>query len=173
ENGYLFFKDKTSQNQEFLEGIDWSKTKAYALGFGGIYLNKVGREYYGIMDAAQGEQIKQELLNKLLELTDPVTGEKIVNNVYSAEAVYNGPYIKDAPDLFVGFKRGYRVSWQTALGGISTALIENNNKKWSGDHLFDPKEVPGVIFVNRKIENEANRIIDVASIILSLFGVHR
>ncbi len=173
EQGYLFLKNEANSNQEFLEGIDWSKTKAYALGFGGIYLNKVGREYYGIVDAAQEEQIKQELLNKLSGMADPVTGEKIVNNVYSAELIYNGPYIKDAPDLFVGFKPGYRVSWQTALGGMSATLVEDNSKKWSGDHLFDPKEVPGVIFVNRKIETKGNRIIDVASTILGLFEIHR
>ncbi|MBU1923327.1 MAG: alkaline phosphatase family protein [Candidatus Omnitrophica bacterium] len=173
EQGYLLLKNEANSNQEFLEGIDWSKTKAYALGFGGIYLNKVGREYYGIVDAAQEGQIKQELLNKLLGMTDPVTGEKIVNNVYSAELIYNGPYIKDSPDLFVGFKPGYRASWQTALGGMSAILVEDNSKKWSGDHLFDPKEVPGVIFINSKIKAKVHRIIDVASAILGLFEIHR
>jgi len=172
ENGYLFLKDGSSQNREFLEDIDWSKTKAYAIGFGGIYLNKARREYYGIVDAAQEERIKQEILSKLLGMTDPETGEKIVSNVYSAAQVYNGPYVKDAPDLFVGFKPGYRASWQTALGGVPTgAFIEDNSRKWSGDHLFDPKQVPGVIFVNKKIEIKGHGITGLASTILSLFAV--
>jgi predicted AlkP superfamily phosphohydrolase/phosphomutase len=172
EQGYLFLKNEANSNQEFLEGIDWSKTKAYALGFGGIYLNKVGREYYGIVDAAEEGQIKKELLNKLSGMIDPVTGEKIVNNVYSAELIYNGPYTKDAPDLFVGFKRGYRASWQTAIGGMSdAALIEDNSKKWSGDHFFDPKEVPGVIFINKEIKLNNPSIIDIASILFSVFGI--
>jgi len=173
ENGYLFLKDKITQNQEFLEGVDWSKTKAYALGFGGIYLNKVGREYYGIVDAAQEERIKQEILSKLSLITDPETGERIVSNVYSAAQVFNGPYLKDAPDLFVGFKPGYRASWQTALGGTPGILIEDNSRKWSGDHLFDPKQIPGVIFVNRKIEAKNHRITDIAAIVLDLFAIHR
>lgn len=172
EQGYLFLKNEANSNQEFLETVDWSKTKAYALGFGGIYLNKAGREYYGIVDTVEEEQIKQELINKFSEMIDPLTGEKIVNNVYSAKLIYNGPYVSDAPDLFVGFKPGYRVSWQTALGGMSATLVEDNRKKWSGDHLFDPKEVPGVIFVNRKIENECYRIVDVASVILGFFKTH-
>jgi len=173
EQGYLFLKDETSCRQEFLEGIDWSKTKAYALGFGGIYLNKVGREYYGIVGASEVGQLKEGLLSKLLGMTDPLTGEKVVSNVYPAEVIYNGPYIKDAPDLFVGFKRGYRASWQTALGGMATTLIEDNSKKWSGDHLFDPQEVPGVIFVNSKIQTKGKSIIDLASTVLGLFGIHQ
>lgn len=172
EQGYLFLKNEVNSNQEFLEAIDWSRTKAYALGFGGIYLNKVGREYYGIVDTLKEEQVKQELLNKLSGMADPETGEKIVNNVYSAKLIYNGPYVNNGPDLFVGFKRGYRASWQTALGGMSATLVEDNCKKWSGDHLFDPQEVPGVIFINRKIENECYRIVDVASVILGLFKTH-
>ena len=173
EQGYLFLKDESNSNPEFLEGIDWSKTKAYALGFGGIYLNKVGREYYGIVGASEVGQLKEVLINKLLGMTDPLTGEKVVNNVYPAEVIYNGPYIKDAPDLFVGFKRGYRASWQTALGGMSATLIEDNSKKWSGDHLFDPKEVPGVIFVNSKIQTKGKSIIDLAPTVLGLFGIHQ
>ena len=173
EQGYLFLKDKENPNQQFLEGIDWSKTKAYALGFGGIYLNKAGREYYGIVDAAQERQIKEELLNRLLAMTDPATGEKIVGNVYPAELIYKGPYVNAGPDFFVGFKPGYRASWQSALGGLANVLIEDNKKKWSGDHLFDPKEVPGVIFVSRKIKTDGFRITDIASVVLSLFGIQR
>jgi len=173
DNGYLFLKKRVNQDIEFLEGIDWSRTKAYALGFGGVYLNKAGREYYGIVDAAQEEYIKQELLEKLSGIADPETGEKIVNNAYDLAQVYNKLNIKDAPDLFVGFKPGYRASWQTALGGMSGSLIEDNNKKWSGDHLFDPAEIPGVIFINKKIKTKVHGIMDIFPIILDLFAIHR
>ena len=35
ENGYLFLKEGINESKEFFENVNWSKTKAYALGFGG------------------------------------------------------------------------------------------------------------------------------------------
>ena len=51
------------------------------------------------------------------------------------------------------------------------SLIEDNKKKWSGDHLIDPELVPGVIFVNKKIDLQRPSILDITPTILSLFGV--
>ena len=171
ENGYLFLKKGINESKEFFEDIDWSKTKVYALGFGGIYLNKVGREYYGIVDESEAEDLKQAIIKGLKEFRDPETGEQLVNNVYAQEDIYKGPYINDAPDLFVGFNSGYRASWQTALGGVPVNLIEDNKKKWSGDHLIDPAFVPGVIFVNKKLILKEPSIIDIAPTILGLFEI--
>jgi predicted AlkP superfamily phosphohydrolase/phosphomutase len=110
------------------------------------------------MVAQKGETLcrilknSQELIKKLKQFQDPKTTEMVVNNVYTSEGIFKGPYVNDAPDLFVGFNAGYRVSWKTALGGSSDLLIEDNKRKWSGDHLIDPKLVPGVIFINKKVE---------------------
>ncbi len=173
ENGYLFLKGDSAADKEFLEGVDWSKTLAYALGFGGIYINKVGREYYGIVKEAQVQDLKQALKKGLEQFKDPQNGESVVKYAYSQEEVFQGPYINDAPDLFVGFNVGYRASWQTALGGTPGLLIEDNQKKWSGDHLIDPALVPGVLFVNQKIELKEPSIIDIAPSILGLFNIHK
>jgi bisphosphoglycerate-independent phosphoglycerate mutase (AlkP superfamily) len=71
----------------------------------------------------------------------------------------------------VGFNIGYRASWQTALGGVPDRLIDDNKKKWSGDHLIDPALVPAVIFANKKIDLSDPAIIDIAPTILHLFGI--
>ncbi|MCM8774400.1 MAG: alkaline phosphatase family protein [Candidatus Omnitrophica bacterium] len=173
ENGYLFLKEGVGESKEFFEDVDWSKTKAYALGFGGIYLNRIDREYYGIVDELEVKSLKQKIIMGLRELRDPETGEKVVNNIYDTEKIYRGPYLKDAPDLFVGFNIGFRASWQTALGGMPAMLVEDNKRKWSGDHLIDPTLVAGVIFSNKKIELKSISILDIAPTVLSLFGINK
>lgn len=107
----------------------------------------------------------------MAQLKDTETGERIVKNVYFSENIFKGPYINDAPDLFVGFNSGFRASWQTALGGIPKLLIEDNKNKWSGDHLVDSNVVPGVIFINRKVELKEPSVMDIAPTILGLFDI--
>ena len=34
---------------DMFQDVDWSQTKAYAVGFGGIYLNLAGRETDGVV----------------------------------------------------------------------------------------------------------------------------
>ncbi len=171
DNGLLFLKEGKKEGRDFFEDVDWSKTKAYALGFGGIYLNRIGREYYGIVDASEAQGLKQEIINKLRQLKDPQSKEAVVNNVYTKEEIFQGRYSKDAPDIFVGFNAGYRASWQTALGGTPGGLFEDNKKKWSGDHLIDSGLVPGVIFINKKLGLKEPAIIDIAPTVLNLFGI--
>jgi len=170
ENGFLSLKEGKSFGGEFFEDIDWPNTKAYALGFGGIYLNLSGREGKGIVKADEADGIKRKIKEGLLCWVDSKTGENVVKGVYFQEEVFPGASHGQAPELFVGFNAGYRASWQTALGGVPEALIEDNLKKWSGDHLVDPSLVPGVLFVNTKISESAPAIIDIASMLLSLFG---
>ncbi len=174
ENGYLFLKEGINESKEFFEDVDWSKTKAYALGFGGIYLNRAGREYYGIVNESEAQDLKQEIIKGLKEFRDPKTGQMIVNKVYDGKEVFQGPYVKnDAPDLFVGFNAGFRASWQTALGGVPNLLIEDNKRKWSGEHLIDPALVPGVVFINKKKKLRDPSIVDIAPSILDLFHISK
>lgn len=171
ENGFLFLKEDKDESPEFFEDVDWSKTKAYALGFGGIYINLSGREKYGIVDEKDKREVKSQIVEKLSKWQDPSTGENVIKQVYDGEKIFTGPYAKTGPDLFVGFDSGFRASWQTALGGAPKLLIEDNKKKWSGDHLVDPSLVPGVIFINKKVKLNEPYIYDVAPAVLRFFGI--
>ncbi len=171
ENRYLFLKEGKGESSEFFENVDWPRTKAYSLGFGGIYLNKIGREYYGIVSEVEAEKLKSEIANGLEAARDPQSGEKFISRVYFGENIFSGAYKNDGPDIFVGFNTGYRASWQTALGGVPAVFIENNNKKWSGDHLIDPALVPGVIWLNKKVELKSPSITDIAPTVLEQYGI--
>ena len=136
---------------------------------GGLYLNLRGREAQGIVDPRDADALKAELIARLSGLQDEET--VAIRTVYAASAIYRGPYIDAAPDMIVGYARGYRTSWEAALGKATARVFEDNVKAWSGDHCVDPTLVPGVLFSNLKIDAEDPGIEDMAPTALRLFGV--
>jgi predicted AlkP superfamily phosphohydrolase/phosphomutase len=168
-NGYLALQDDREESGEYFEGIDWARTRAYTFGLGGLYLNLRGREAQGIVDREGAAALKAELISKLSGLKDEET--VAIRQVYEASAIYRGPYIDSAPDMIVGYARGYRTSWDAALGKVTARVFEDNLKAWSGDHCVDPTLVPGVLFSNLKVDAEDPGIEDMAPTALSLFGI--
>jgi predicted AlkP superfamily phosphohydrolase/phosphomutase len=171
ENGYLVVDD-ARRGEDYLAGVDWSKTRAFALGLTGIFLNLNGKFSHGIVDPeVEAEKLRAEIAEKLAALVDPRTSKQAIRRVYQAPKAYRGPYTGQAPDLIVGYESGYRVSWDAAVGRTTTAIFHANKKAWSGDHCVDPSVVPGILFCNHRIEAENPRLLDIAPTILHLFGV--
>lgn len=168
-NGWL--KEQGYLRQSRAGGTEWTRTRAYGMGFNGLYLNRQGRESQGIVSEAQGQQLLEEISTRLMEWKDPDSGEPVVSRVYRSEEVYAADYRELAPDLVVGYKRGYRASWRTVLGYSEGAILEDNTEPWSGDHLIDPALVPGVLLCNRRLPAEEADLRDLAPTILSHFGV--
>jgi predicted AlkP superfamily phosphohydrolase/phosphomutase len=111
-----------------------------------------------------------EIKEKLEILGDERNGSRPIRRCFLAQEVLKGPYVEDAPDLFIGYASGYRASWNSAIGMITDQVIEDNTKSWSGDHSIDPELVPGVFFSNWKLEDTSPALADLAPTILSLFG---
>jgi predicted AlkP superfamily phosphohydrolase/phosphomutase len=174
ENDLLALKEGVTPGDlagDFLRGVDWSRTRAYALGLGGIYLNLKDREGQGVVTLEEAESLKEGIARELTGLVDPKHGSSAVRGVVTREQVYHGPYAAEAPDLLVNFAPGYRVSWGTPLGGVPEGLFEDNLKKWTGDHAIDPVLVPGVLFMNRPINADQPSLVDLAPTILDALGV--
>jgi predicted AlkP superfamily phosphohydrolase/phosphomutase len=172
QNGYLALKPGKAESGDWFEDVDWSRTRAYTMGLNGLYLNLKDRERQGIVQpGADAEALKEELRSKLDGLTDPSSGKAGITNVFDCDATYAGPYLDNAPDLIVGYAAGFRASWDSVMGKVTTQIFEDNLKAWSGDHCIDPRLVPGVLFSNRKLADEKPAIVDVAPTILKLFGV--
>lgn len=155
------------------KGVNWRETRAYALGFGSLYLNLQGREVTGIVGAEEIKRIKQELIEGIEELKDPETGERVIERVYDAATIYRGTYANNGPDLVVGLRPPYRFSWLTTIGGHGSSIFEENRKHWSGDHCVDPQYVPGIFLANRPFNLPNPRLVDVAPTILDCFGLER
>jgi predicted AlkP superfamily phosphohydrolase/phosphomutase len=171
QNGYLTVKEG-ERGHKYLGGVDWSRSRAYALGLAGIYLNLKGREAQGIVDPGEeAHNIREAIASELMQLRDNATDQMPVKNVYPAPEVYTGPYVGNAPDLIVGFNREYRAAWEMAVGEVTDKVFHLNTKAWSGDHCVDRSLVPGVLFCNRPIETDQPRLIDIGPTIMSMFGI--
>ncbi|MDX1643765.1 MAG: alkaline phosphatase family protein [Thermoanaerobaculia bacterium] len=172
EHGYLQLKEGTDGSSEWLRDVDWSRTRAYSLGLTGMFLNLKGREAEGIVEpGAEAKALKRELIEGLSGLIDEEHGEVGINEVFETAALYQGPYLGNAPDLLVGYNHGYRVSWDCATGMVSGPIFEDNVKAWSGDHGVDPRIVPGVLFSNHAVHDDDPALMDIAPTALSLFGI--
>ncbi len=170
--GYLTLKDGCDGSSEWLRDVDWSQTRAYALGLTGMFLNLEGREAEGIVKPGEeAEALKAELSAKLKDLMDDEKSEVGVNEAFITADLYTGPYLGNAPDLLIGYNAGYRTSWDCATGMVSGPVFEDNVKAWSGDHCIDPRLVPGVFFCNREIDDDDPGLIDIAPTALKLFGL--
>lgn len=155
-----------------LRNVDWSQTKAYGFGFNGLYLNLYGREPRGIVrKGAEEEKLLQEITSSLLELRDPDSGQVVVARVHRPDEIYDGPRVREGPDLVLGYHRGYRASWETTMGRFPDTVLEDNLDKWSGDHLIHAEAVPGILISNRKIRLEEPGLTDLAPTILAEFGL--
>jgi predicted AlkP superfamily phosphohydrolase/phosphomutase len=181
-NGFMTLKgqdddpatlEKLFDTRDLFQNVDWSRTKAYALGLGSIYINLVGRERDGIvMPGAEYEEVRRRIAEGLEALVDPVSGERPVTRVWTREEMYTGFDDELIPDLRAGNNLNYRVSWQTSLGGVPKDLLEDNLKAWSGDHCSnDPSLVHGIFFSNRPITKALPNMVDIAPTVLSALGV--
>jgi predicted AlkP superfamily phosphohydrolase/phosphomutase len=172
QNGYLALKPGKTESGDWFDDVDWSRTRAYTMGLNGLYLNLKGREREGIVQpGAEAESLKKELQSQLDGLVDPASGRVGITGVFDCDVVYAGPYVDNAPDLIVGYGDGFRASWDSVMGKVTSQIFEDNLKAWSGDHCIDPRLVPGILFCNHKISEAKPAIVDVAPTILKLFGL--
>ena len=103
EKGYLVLHPGR-RNEEFLAGVDWSRTKAFALGLSGIFLNLKGRNAHGIViPGKEADELCEEIAGSLTTLIDPQDGASAVKKTYVTSKVYRGPYKDNAPDLIPGY----------------------------------------------------------------------
>jgi predicted AlkP superfamily phosphohydrolase/phosphomutase len=171
KNGYLNLKSGKTTGEEWFKGVDWSKTKAYAFGLSGIYLNVKGREAQGIVAPGEADSLKAELTKGLSGLKDAELGREAITAIYDTKKIYRGPYIENGPDLIVGHNPGYRTSWDSVTGKITSEVFMDNDKAWSADHCIDHRFVPGVFFCNRRVNGSEHSIQDLAPTVLDLFGI--
>jgi predicted AlkP superfamily phosphohydrolase/phosphomutase len=158
QQGYLRLMDPARRDQyDWLAGIDWARTRAFAIGLNSLYINVRGRERDGSVEPAARQALAREIAAKLLEWRDGPDGPPVVTQAAVREDVYHGEHVEAAPDVIVGYAWGYRSSWATATGGIPAALLTDNDKPWSGDHCMDSRSVPGVLLVNRPLRMAAGQ----------------
>ena len=173
QNGYMTLTNETTDRDpgELFRYVDWNRTKAYSVGFSSIFINLKGREGHGIVPEDEKSVLMDEIKRKLEQLKDPKTGKRAVVEVYRGDEIYSGPQTGTAPDLVVGFGEGYRMSWQSAVGGVTPELITDNTGEWRADHLMNRSYVPAVVFANFKIRKKNPEMPDIAPTVLKLLDI--
>ncbi len=174
ENGYIALKnpDAIGRKDVLFRNVFWQRSRAFGLGINGLYVNLQGREAQGVVKSGpEYEELLDDLTAGLLGYRDPETGGVVIARIYRSSEVYHGDAVASAPDLIVGYARGYRASDDTAIGGFSAQVITPNLDKWSGDHCMAFEEVPGILLCNRPLRVPDPTLLDLSVTILGLYGV--
>ena len=150
ENGFLITKDEEPEGE--LKKVDWSKTRAYAIGLNSLYLNVAGREGQGIVLESDKVALANDIERKLSTWEGP-DGRRVIQKTWHNHEALEGPLSSYGPDLLIGYTPGYRASSETGLGAWTKDSLLINNDHWGADHCINPTSVPGVIFSNRDLSN--------------------
>lgn len=152
---------------------DWTRTQAFRLpSVGNSYLrvNLAGREPAGIV--APGDQynaLLAQIETQFRELVDPVTGERVVEDVYFPADHFQGPKVNELPDVAIVWnsRRPINAVKSDALGIVSgqQAMHRSGNHRPEGFALF---RGPAFAADVRTVQGDARQI---APAVLNVFGI--
>ena len=109
---------------------------------------------------------------KLEQTVDPKTGERAILRAFVSRDSYRGSGIGERP--------GHRLRVQSRLphllgvarsGKFSKNVFEDNNEKWSGDHMGAPELLPGIVAANRPVRAASPALFDLTATILAIYGI--
>jgi predicted AlkP superfamily phosphohydrolase/phosphomutase len=158
------------------EDVDWSRTRAYALGqIGPIYFNLKGREPQGIVEPGQGaEALRAEIVSRLRQVRDPESGELVVGDIYRPEDLYAGPYLAKAPDVIFAPKFDVKRGQTPGFGEVdfgTSQIIAPMHHGVSGVHRMNGVFAAWGAPIRRGVWLEGTQIVDVAPTALHLAGL--
>ncbi|MBC7225529.1 MAG: phosphodiesterase, partial [Anaerolineae bacterium] len=158
-------------------GVDWSRTRAYAVGtMGNLYVNLRGREPGGIVEPGREyESLRDDLIAGLRELRDPRTGQPLFEAVYRREELYHGPHADLAPDVVGLLNPRYHVAavdWRRRRKGV-VAHVDEGEMLFVAD-ISGQHDMQGVLLAwganVRPGVMEGADIVDMAPTILHALG---
>lgn len=103
ERGWLHFEKTPPQS---LADIS-PQARAFSLIPGRLYINLQGREPKGSVAPADYGRVREELATAAMEISDPDSGEPMIEKVLCREDIYEGPHLEEAADLILVPHRGY------------------------------------------------------------------
>jgi len=169
--GYLVYESPVrARISEVYRYVDWGRTRAYGVGFNGLFINLAGREARGPVRPAQYEPLVGEIQQKLLSLRD-ADGSPVFRSVRRRAELYAGARLPDAPDLVLGYELGYGPADESVMGTWTEHVLSDRLEGFTGQYVTDPSLVPGVLFSSRPLQGRAPRLEDVTATLLAEFGI--
>lgn len=149
--------------------VNWSKTKAYSIGSGIIYINLKGREPSGTVNPGQEyESLREQITTRLYELKDPETGEFVIEKVYKKEEIFTGLHIDTLPDLVFIPKPRYTTFEEH---GFAANSVITQSKSVSGTHKLNGIFIMKGSGIKKSTTLQDTSIMDLAPTILYLLGL--
>jgi predicted AlkP superfamily phosphohydrolase/phosphomutase len=168
-----FFNDFSINKRKWLlslHDVDWSRTRAYCKsGLGQIIINLKGREPEGIVNRGQEyENLKREIISKLLNFMHELTGGKEGIEVYAKEDIYCGDYFDEMPDVtFLANKIGYQAGNLIDFGSNRTITDTTLN---TGHHTMDGILIARGESLKKGVSIDGSTIMDITPTVLYLMG---
>jgi predicted AlkP superfamily phosphohydrolase/phosphomutase len=149
--------------------VDWEASTAYATNLSGVK----AYSYNGIVLArerlgpAAYEGLRDSLIRELSDLTDPATGERIVEWIRRREDLYAGPYLSRYPHLLFELRAG----WGGGMTPDGSLFAKNNSRSLvPGSHTSE-----GAVFLPVRLSRPAARaemtLMDMAPTALDVLGI--
>jgi len=174
DQGYLRFADRPTVPTPIVKApIDWANTVAWGDGgyYGRLFLNVRGREPEGIVEPADYEKTRDEMIERLEAMKGP-DGEHLGTKVIKPQEAYTE--VKGvAPDLIVYFGD---LAWRS-VGAVAAAQVaevftyENDTGPDGANHdrtgVFVMNGLPG----QRTGMVDGLNLVDVGPTILSLYDI--
>ena len=150
EQGYLEWEKDPPDTFENIR----AKSRAFALDPSRVYVHARGRFPKGSVEASKVPRVRQELKELFLALEHE--GRKVIQAVYFAEEIYEGPELAKAPDLVLLSRYGYDLK-----GNIRKSELFDRTH-FMGMHTRDDAFLLG----NRPLPDKRPHIEDVHDLLL-------
>ena len=147
--------------------VEWEKTKVFGLLGTTVFINLKGREPKGIVERADYQNLCEVIINELLKVEDPETGERIIKSVYKGDDIYSCETDEERPDLVVVPNEGYSIMEGLADKVLCDTRLGNIYGK--ADHEIEGLFMSyGEAINNKRLDAD---IYDIMPTILYLMGV--
>jgi len=128
ERGYL---NLPVSEEARISDVD-ERSRVFSMTPGRIYLNVSEREPKGCVEAGEEyETLRDELIEGLMQLRDPETGEQVLESVQRREDLWQGEALDRAPDLLAIPRDGYDLKSTPGSNDLFTT------SPITGMHTFD------------------------------------
>jgi predicted AlkP superfamily phosphohydrolase/phosphomutase len=153
-----------------VEDVEWSDTKAYCAGhIGQIWVNLKARNPNGIVKGDEYEPLREHIIARLHELTDPSDGGKVVTDVFRREEVYSGPYTSQGPDILFVMREMRYLAWEGIQHGDSIFVDPDNLS--SGSHRLEGMLIAGGHGIMHDRKPLGSNLVDILPTVLHILDV--
>jgi predicted AlkP superfamily phosphohydrolase/phosphomutase len=163
-------------HESVFSGIDWSHTRVFASEYGqGVFVNLEGRETEGTVSLDDYHHVCERVRSILLDLTDPASGRRVIQEVHRREHIYRGPFLEEAPDLVIEWDDEVAQDSLCHIAEGERVIIQapkriGPGKRWTGSHRSQGIFIACGPHINQGATVRNANLCDIAPTILYLQG---